>query len=96
MNGAANAPAPRLPRKPWRSTLAGLYNLLELLAARPSNLHCEAPMSRDVQRRTRIEICENTDIRTTMNIYTRAVPAVLGEANGKVVRFVPPAQIAGA
>jgi hypothetical protein len=33
-------------------------------------------------------------IRTTMNIYTRAVPAALKEANSKMVNLVLPAQAA--
>jgi hypothetical protein len=33
-------------------------------------------------------------MRTTMNIYTQAVPTALREANSKVVRLVLPAQVA--
>ena len=36
------------------------------------------------------ELLRHADIRTTMNIYTRAVPARLREANGKVVRLLLP------
>jgi integrase len=40
------------------------------------------------------ELLRHADIRTTMNIYTHAVPAALRKANGKVVRLVLPAQVA--
>jgi len=39
-------------------------------------------------------LLRHADIRTTMNIYTHAVPAALREANSKVVRLVLPAQVA--
>ena len=38
------------------------------------------------------ELLRHADIRTTMNIYTHAVPAALREANSKVVRLVLSAQ----
>ena len=40
------------------------------------------------------ELLRHADIRTTMNIYTHAVPTALREANSKVVRLVLPAQVA--
>jgi predicted nucleotidyltransferase component of viral defense system len=40
------------------------------------------------------ELLRHADIRTTMNIYTHAVPAALREANSKVVRLVLPTQVA--
>jgi hypothetical protein len=40
------------------------------------------------------ELLRHADIRTTMNIYTHAVPAALREANSKVVRLVLPEQVA--
>ena len=40
------------------------------------------------------ELMRHADVRTTMNIYTQAVPAALREANSKVVRMVLPAQVA--
>lgn len=40
------------------------------------------------------ELLRHADVRTTMNIYTQAVPAALREANSKVVRLVLPAQVA--
>jgi integrase len=36
----------------------------------------------------------HADIRTTMDIYTHAVPPALREANSKVVRLISPAQVA--
>jgi len=36
------------------------------------------------------ELLRHADIRTTMNIYTRTVPARLREANSKVVRLLLP------
>jgi len=39
------------------------------------------------------ELLRHADIRTTMNIYTQAVPT-LREANSTVVRLVLPAQVA--
>ena len=42
------------------------------------------------------ELLRHADIRTTMNIYTHAVPAALREANSKVVRLVLSAQVAWA
>ena len=42
------------------------------------------------------EVQRHADIRTTMNIYTRAVPTALREANNKVVRLVLSAQVAWA
>jgi len=40
------------------------------------------------------ELLRHADVRTTMNIYTRAVPTALRVANSKVLRLVPPAQVA--
>ena len=40
------------------------------------------------------ELLRHADIRTTMNIYTQAVPSALREANSKVVRLALPAQVA--
>jgi site-specific recombinase XerD len=40
------------------------------------------------------ELMRHADVRTTMNIYTQAVPTALREANSKVVRLVLPAQVA--
>ena len=40
------------------------------------------------------ELLRHADVRTTMNIYTQAVPSALREANSKVVRLVLPAQVA--
>lgn len=40
------------------------------------------------------ELLRHADIRTTMNIYTQAVPTALREANSKAVRLVLPAQVA--
>src|SRR5713226_2601505 len=40
------------------------------------------------------ELLRHADIRTTMNIYTQAVPTALRKANSKVVRLVLPAQVA--
>ena len=40
------------------------------------------------------ELLRHADIRTTMNIYTQAVPSALREANSRVVRLVLPAQVA--
>ena len=40
------------------------------------------------------ELLRHADIRTTMNIYTHAVPTALREANSKVVRLVLSAQVA--
>src|SRR5438034_10843513 len=40
------------------------------------------------------ELLRHADVRTTMNIYTQAVPTALREANSKVVRLVLPAQVA--
>jgi integrase len=40
------------------------------------------------------ELLRHADVRTTMNIYTQAVPSALREANSKVVRLVLPARVA--
>jgi integrase len=40
------------------------------------------------------ELLRHADVRTTMNIYTQAVPKALRKANSKVVRLVLPAQVA--
>ena len=40
------------------------------------------------------ELLRHADVRTTMNMYTPAVPNALREANSKVVRLVLPAQVA--
>ena len=40
------------------------------------------------------ELLRHADVRTTMNIYTQAVPTALRKANSKVVRLVLPAQVA--
>jgi integrase len=40
------------------------------------------------------ELLRHADVRTTMNIYTQAVPNALREANSRVVRLVIPAQVA--
>jgi integrase len=47
-----------------------------------------------VDMKVQQELLRHADIRTTMNIYTQAVPQALREANSKVVRLVIPAQIA--
>src|SRR5260370_42707231 len=41
------------------------------------------------------ELLRHADIRTTMNIYTRAVPERLRKANRKVVRLLLPTGTAG-
>ena len=48
----------------------------------------------DVDLKVQQELLRHADIRTTMNIYTHAIPAALREANSKVVRLVLPAQVA--
>jgi len=40
------------------------------------------------------ELLRHADVRTTLNIYTQAVPAALRKANSKVARLVLPAQVA--
>jgi integrase len=40
------------------------------------------------------ELLRRADVRTTLNIYTQAVPSALREANCRVVRLVIPAQVA--
>src|ERR1700680_3622816 len=40
------------------------------------------------------ELLRHADVRTTMNIYTQAVPSALREANSKVVRLVLTAPVA--
>jgi integrase len=40
------------------------------------------------------ELLRHADIRTTLNIYTQAVPGALREAKSKVVRLLIPAQVA--
>jgi integrase len=40
--------------------------------------------------RYREELLRHADIRTTMNIYTRAVPECLRKANSKLVRLLLP------
>lgn len=40
------------------------------------------------------ELLPHADIRTTMNIYSQAVPTALREANSEVARLVLPAQVA--
>jgi site-specific recombinase XerD len=41
------------------------------------------------------ELLRHADIRTTMNIYTQAVPQALREAHGKVVQVLLPIRKAG-
>ena len=45
----------------------------------------------EVDVKVQQELLRHADIRTTMNIYTQAVPEALREANSKVVRMVLPA-----
>jgi integrase len=40
------------------------------------------------------ELLRHADVRTTMNIYTHAVPKALRRANSRVVRLVLPAHVA--
>jgi len=47
--------------------------------------------SLEVDVKVQQELLRHADIRTTMNIYTQAVPEALREANSKVVRMVLPA-----
>jgi integrase len=47
--------------------------------------------SLEVDIKVQQELLRHADIRTTMNIYTQAVPEALREANSKVVRMVLPA-----
>ena len=46
--------------------------------------------SLEVDVKVQQELLRHADIRTTMNIYTQAVPEALREANSKVVRMVLP------
>ena len=45
----------------------------------------------EVDVKVQQELLRHADIRTTMNMYTQAVPEALREANSKVVRMVLPA-----
>src|SRR6266436_5580482 len=56
--------------------------------------HSSLLHSLGVDLRVQQELLRHADIRTTMNIYTHAVPAALRKANSKVVRLVLPAQVA--
>jgi integrase len=47
--------------------------------------------SLEVDVKVQQELLRHADIRTTMNIYTQAIPEALREANSKVVRMVLPA-----
>jgi site-specific recombinase XerD len=52
------------------------------------------PHALGVDLKEQQELLRYADIRTTMNIYTQAVPAALRGANGTVVGLVLPAQVA--
>ena len=41
------------------------------------------------------ELLRHADIRTTMNLYTQAVPQAMREAHGKVVEMLLPMRRAG-
>jgi integrase len=58
--------------------------------------HSHSPLlhALGVDLKVQQELLRRADIRTTMNIYTQAVPSALQEANSKVVRLVLPAQVA--
>jgi integrase len=51
--------------------------------------------SLQVDLKVQQELLRHSDIRTTMNIYTRAVPDAMREANGKVVEMVLPMRKVG-
>ena len=51
--------------------------------------------SLQVDLKVQQELLRHADIRTTMNIYTRAVPDAMREANSKVVEMVLPLQKVG-
>jgi integrase len=51
--------------------------------------------SLQVDLKVQQELLRHTDIRTTMNIYTQAVPDAMREANSKVVEMVLPMRKVG-
>jgi integrase len=51
--------------------------------------------SLQVDLKVQQELLRHSDIRTTMNIYTQAVPEAMREANGKVVEMVLPKRKVG-
>lgn len=51
--------------------------------------------SLQVDLKVQQELLRHSDIRTTMNIYTRAVPDAMREANSKVVEMVLPMRKVG-
>jgi integrase len=68
----------------------GSAGSLAYVQTQPFNVTSCAGVALKVQQ----ELLRHADIRTTMNIYTQAVPTALREANTKVVRLVLPAQVA--
>ena len=51
--------------------------------------------SLEVDVKVQQELLRHADIRTTMNIYTQAVPDALRDANSKVVEMVLPKRKVG-
>lgn len=88
--------------KPW---WPGRIHQTQLLpAARKAGLgwvgwhtfrHTYSTMLRSlkVDLKVQQELLRHADIRTTMNVYTQAVPEALREANSKVVEMVFPAAV---
>jgi len=89
------------PRWPWtiqrdRRLPAGLRAGLGPLGWH-SFRHSYSTLLRSLQVDLKVqqELLRHSDIRTTMNIYTQAVPDAMREANSKVVEMVLPMRKVG-
>ncbi len=74
----------RNPRRSWSYRLAQFS---------PFVLHTVSFVQVDLK--VQQELLRHSDIRTTMNIYTQAVPDAMREANSRVVEMVLPTRKVG-
>jgi hypothetical protein len=74
------------------------HNSMSLVRVKDSSKRLKEPKLLTAQEfcalKVQQELLQHSDVRTTQNIYTQAVPNALREANSKVVRLVIPAQVA--
>jgi integrase len=60
-----------------------------------ANVYSTLLRSLQVDLKVQQELLRHSDIRTTMNIYTQAVPEAMREANSRVVEMVLPKREVG-
>jgi hypothetical protein len=78
----------------WQFLRQRSWELVESAGTRSAIGHSTLLHGIGVDLTVQQEFLRRADVRTTMNIYTQAVPGALRKANSKVVRLLIPAQVA--